>query len=54
MEWLLGNKTTFKGEYLYYDLNDTSVTYRAGVDSVGWKNENTGHIVRMGLNVALY
>ena len=56
MEWLLGNKTTIKSEYLYYDLNDTTVT---GAPSFGggtatYKNENTGHIVRMGLNVALY
>ena len=58
MEWLLGNKTTFKGEYLYYDLNDTSVTVAGtafgGSGSATVKNENTGHIVRMGLNVALY
>ncbi len=56
MEWLLGNKTTLKGEYLYYDLNDTSVTANVagGGGSATYKNENTGHIVRMGLNVALY
>jgi outer membrane immunogenic protein len=58
MEWLLGNKTTLKGEYLYYDLNDTSVTVAGtafgGSGSATYKNENTGHIVRMGLNVALY
>ena len=56
MEWLMGNKTTFKGEYLYYDLNDTSVTMTipGGVSTATYKNENTGHIVRMGLNVALY
>ncbi len=55
LEWLLGNKTTFKGEYLYYDLNDTSVTgTTAAGGSATYKNENTGHIVRAGLNVALY
>ena len=56
MEWLLGNKTTFKGEYLYYDLDDTTVTMTAagGGGTATYKNENTGHIVRMGLNVALY
>jgi outer membrane immunogenic protein len=58
MEWLLGNKTTLKGEYLYYDLEDTSVTVAGtafgGSGSATYKNENTGHIVRLGLNVALY
>ena len=58
MEWLMGNKTTFKGEYLYYDLNDTTLTVAGtafgGSGSATYKNENTGHIVRMGLNVALY
>jgi len=57
MEWLLGNKTTIKSEYLYYDLNDTSVTGSSSQfpgSAATYKNENTGHIVRMGLNVALY
>ncbi len=57
MEWLMGNKTTFKGEYLYYDLEDTSVTVGSAAfpgSTATYKNENTGHIVRMGLNVALY
>ena len=54
MEWLLGNKTTLKSEYLYYDLEDSSITIGGAVDTVRYKIENTGHIVRMGLNVALY
>jgi len=58
LEWLLGNKTTFKGEYLYYDLDDTSVTLGPSAafptSTATYKNENTGHIVRAGLNVALY
>ena len=54
MEWLLGRKTTLKSEYLYYDLEDSSITIGGGVDTVRYKLENTGHIVRMGLNVALY
>ena len=57
LEWLMGNKTTFKGEYLYYDLNDTSVTGATTAfpgSTATYKNENTGHIIRMGLNVGLY
>ncbi|MCP4781191.1 MAG: porin family protein [Hyphomicrobium sp.] len=54
MEWLLGNKTTLKSEYLYYDLEDSSITIGGGADTVRYKLENKGHIVRMGLNVALY
>jgi len=54
LEWLLGNKTTLKSEYLYYDLEDSSITIGGGGDTVRYKLENTGHIVRMGLNVALY
>lgn len=56
MEWLLGNKTTLKGEYLYYDLNDSSVTIvSVGAPGTATYNvENKGHIVRVGLNVALY
>ena len=53
----MGNKTTLKAEYLYYDLDDTSVTMTtvpAGGGTATYKNENTGHIVRAGLNVALY
>lgn len=53
-EWLMGNKTTFKTEYLYYDLDDSSVTLVSAGNSATYKSENTGHIVRMGLNVALY
>lgn len=54
LEWLLGRKTTLKSEYLYYDLEDSSITIGGGDDTVRYKLENTGHIVRMGLNVALY
>ena len=56
LEWLLGNKTTLKSEYLYYDLEDSSITLvsTAAPGTATYKNENTGHIVRMGLNVALY
>jgi len=55
LEWLLGNKTTLKAEYLYYDIDDTSVTVTTpGPGSFTYTNENTGHIVRAGLNVALY
>jgi len=54
MEWLLGNKTTLKSEYLYYDLEDSSITVSGVADTARYKLENTGHIVRMGLNVALY
>ena len=54
MEWLMGNKTTLKTEYLYYDLDDSSVTLVSAGNSATYKSENTGHIVRMGLNVALY
>ncbi len=56
-EWLLGNKTTIKAEYLYYDLGDTDVTLAStGIpgEFVTWDVENKGHIVRMGLNVQLY
>jgi outer membrane immunogenic protein len=57
MEWLLGNKTTLKGEYLYYDLSDTSVTGASAAfpgSTATYKIENTGHIVRVGLNVHMY
>ena len=56
MEWLLGDKTTFKTEYLYYDIDDSSVTFvsAGGANSATYKSENKGHIVRAGLNVSLY
>ena len=57
MEWLMGNKTTLKGEYLYYDLSDTSVTGGSAAfpgSTATYNNENTGHIVRMGLNVHIH
>ena len=56
LEWLLGRKTTLKSEYLYYDLEDSSITLvdTAPAATATYKNENTGHIVRMGLSVALY
>ena len=56
MEWLLGNKTTFKTEYLYYDIDDSSVTFvsAGAAGSATYKSENKGHIVRAGLNVSMY
>ena len=44
MEWLLGNKTTFKTEYLYYDIDDSSVTFvsAGGANSATYKSENQG------------
>ena len=54
-EWLLGKQTTIKAEYLYYDLNDSSVALVGPTGGTATYNvENKGHIVRMGLNVQLY
>jgi outer membrane immunogenic protein len=54
-EWLLGRQTTIKAEYLYYDLNDSSVALVGPTGGTATYNvENKGHIVRMGLNVQLY
>lgn len=56
-EWVWSNKTTLKTEYLYYDLNDSSVTVvdpSAPGGTLKRDIDNTGHIVRAGLNVGLY
>lgn len=52
IEHALSGALSIKGEYLYYDLADTSVG-SVVVDPVyttRFSSENTGHIVRVGLN----
>jgi outer membrane immunogenic protein len=57
-EYALTNNWTIKGEYLYYDLGKSNVTTAANaaaaaaVPGVAYLNkvENTGHIVRAGVN----
>jgi outer membrane immunogenic protein len=57
-EYALTNNWTLKGEYLYYDLGKSNVTTAANAAAAGAvpgvayfnKAENTGHIVRAGLN----
>jgi outer membrane immunogenic protein len=57
LEWALARNWSLKGEYLYYDLgeNGATVTY----DYVMWTSsltthvDNSGHIVRLGINYRL-
>jgi outer membrane immunogenic protein len=54
LEWALGNGWSVKGEYLYYDLGSENTfaayTYGANNSTLTTSIDNTGHIVRAGLN----
>jgi outer membrane immunogenic protein len=59
-EFAVSDHVTLKGEYLFVDLGDTTVTAR-GVDPATTpdvflraKVENELHVIRAGLNVRLY
>lgn len=55
-EFALSENVSLRGEYLYYDLGDTSYSATPldpNVTSVRVKSENTGHIVRAALNFKL-
>jgi outer membrane immunogenic protein len=52
LEWGLGSNWSVKGEYLYYDLGDVTVTGVAAglIPTIVTNVDNTGHILRLGLN----
>lgn len=54
-EFIVADGVSLRGEYLYYDLGDTSSTVRIHEDiedpiGLKLKSENTGHSVRAALN----
>jgi outer membrane immunogenic protein len=53
-EFALFRDVSLKGEYLYYDLGETSskITYNYGLftSTMTSRSDNTGHIARAGLN----
>ena len=56
-EWSWGKQWSIKTEYLYYDLDDSRVTSTSAADpanALTWDVENTGHIVRVGINFKLH
>jgi outer membrane immunogenic protein len=53
LEWGFAQSWSLKAEYLYYDLGDTTVTAAApplAPFASVTTFENTGHILRLGLN----
>jgi outer membrane immunogenic protein len=52
LEWGFAPNWSIKGEYLYYDLGDTTVVATGGVapSTIVTNFDNTGHILRVGLN----
>jgi outer membrane immunogenic protein len=53
LEWAFAPNWSMKGEYLYYDLGDTTLTTldpTAPGTAVVTRFDNTGHILRLGVN----
>ena len=57
LEWAFARNWSVKGEYLYYDLgsNDATVTYDYVIwtSSLTTRADNSGHVVRLGINYKL-
>jgi outer membrane immunogenic protein len=54
LEYAITNNITIKGEYLYYDLGNKNIILRDPVrfpvDSLTYRSESKGNIVRAGIN----